>query len=295
MLFIRENANMPKRRKIKFFITLLILLITIVVLVVFIKSDCDDQILLDENQVIVKLTSPPEVNSSDFNIILISIDTLRADHMSCYGYSRSTTPNIDKLAKESIFFENAYSQAPSTVPALRAIMTGGVNSQEDKNAIISYYSNATFLAEILQGQKYKTAAFTDHYALGNKNEEHSFNVYHAHTLTQGFDSFENYGKDVKGVTSHFVTKNAISWLENNNKDKFFLWLHYFDPHFDYNPLAEYAELFGFPKEGCGRIYLGLEHKKMVKIQDDLTQHELDCIIRLYDAEIFYTDIFKFLI
>ncbi|UCB47015.1 MAG: sulfatase-like hydrolase/transferase, partial [Spirochaetota bacterium] len=74
---------------------------------------------------------------ADCNIVIITIDTLRADHLGCYGYSRNTTPNIDRFAKESIIFENAYSPAPNTLPALRSIMTGKIISNTENKDIVS--------------------------------------------------------------------------------------------------------------------------------------------------------------
>lgn len=213
------------------------------------------------------------------NVILISIDTLRADHLGCYGYEKNTTPNIDEFSKNAFLFENAYSPAPLTTLALRSIMTGRLISNDNKNDIISYYNDATFLAEILSERGYLTVGFVDHRGLGH----------HRLTLSKGFNSFHNFAKDHMSVTSHILTENVINWLERNHKNKFFLWVHYFDPHFNYNPLPEYEELFGFSKEDCGRIYNGIDIEKIRKIEHDLTKKEVECLISLYDAEIFYTD------
>ena len=267
-------------------IVLPIVLLVFVVIVLQLNNKA--KVLPDENQVITKIVPSTSRNWSDYNIVLISVDTLRADHLGCYGYEKNTTPNIDKFARESILFEDAYSQAPSTVPALRSIMTGQLISNEDKNDITAYYYNRTYLAQILHKKGYRTAAFTDHYALGSKNEKRTFSIYRADTIVRGFDSFENFGHNIKEVTSHILTKHAIQWLDENGS-KFFLWVHYFDPHFNYNPLPKYAGLFMPAGKECGRVYNGIDMSDIRKIQKTLTQQEVDCLRCLYDAEIFYTD------
>ncbi len=188
------------------------------------------------------------------NIILISIDTLRADHLSCYGYEKKTTPNIDKFANDSIFFENAYSQWPTTVPAINSIMTGCLPSNETGKDLRSYFCEKTYLAEILNNRMYSTAAFTDHSVLGTHIGKKWGKSNSWHIIRKGFKTFLNLGKGVWDVTSHILTKKTIDWLENNYKSKFFLWVHYFDPHKNYIPLPEYEALFGYSKNDCGRIY-----------------------------------------
>lgn len=262
--------------------TWLIVAIAAAILVVYVARSSRTDIVIDGSRVVVKLAPEPGQNWSEYNIILISIDTLRADHMGCYGYVKNTTPNIDRLAEKSLLFESAYSQAPDTIPALRSIMTGCIISNENRGDIISYYHNATFLSEILGKNGYLTAGFTDHLGLGNKNEDE-------HILVKGFESFQNFGTGRSEVTSHILTGNVIKWLEQNYKNKFFLWVHYFDPHFNYNPLPEYKNLFGFEVKNCGRVYNGIDITKIRKIEKDLTKEEIECLVSLHQGEIFYTD------
>lgn len=262
--------------------TWLIVAIAAAILVVSVGRSSRKDIVIDGGRVIVKLTPEPGQNWSDYNIILISIDTLRADHMGCYGYEKNTTPNIDQFAKESIVFENAYSQAADTIPALRSIMTGCIISNENRKDIISYYHSAIFLAELLTERGYLTAGFTDHHGLGNKNEDE-------YILVKGFESFQNFGTSRSEVTSHILTENVINWLEQNYKNKLFLWAHYFDPHYNYNPLPEYENLFGFGEKSCERVYNGIDITEIRKIEKYLTKDEIECLVCLHQAEIFYTD------
>jgi arylsulfatase A-like enzyme len=219
------------------------------------------------------------------NIILISIETLRADHLSSYGYEKRTAPNIDNFANNSLFFENAYSQWPVTVPALNSIMTGTMLSNEKQRDIRSFFCNATYLAEILADNGYSTAGFTDHIIVG---KERGF-VNAWYVVQKGFDTFMNIGNDSSTVNSDILTRMITNWLQRNYKNKFFLWVHYFDPHHDFVPLPEYEGLFGFSEEDCGRIHNPMEMHEIVDIQETLTDKEIECVMSLYDSEIFYVD------
>jgi arylsulfatase len=216
-----------------------------------------------------------EYSCPDCNILLITIDTVRADHLPCYGYEKNTTPNICKIAEEGVLFEKAISQASFTPYALRAIMTGKVISNTDKNELHSFYDTTLHSAEALRGIGYKTAAFTDHHGLSAPD-------------WKGFDTFTNVGKNRTSVTSNILNPPAIEWLKNNSQEKFFLWAHYFDPHYNYNPLPEYEEMFGYSKETCGRVYNGMDITEITNIKN-ITARELECIKGLYDSEIYYTD------
>ncbi|MEM3154143.1 MAG: sulfatase [Candidatus Woesearchaeota archaeon] len=209
------------------------------------------------------------------NILLITIDTVRADHLQCYGYTKNTAPNICKIAEEGVLFEKAISQASYTPFALRAILTGKVISNTEMEELHSFYNTTRHAAEELRDAGYTTAAFTDHHGLVAPD-------------WKGFESFTNIGKNRSSVTSHILNKQVINWLKNNSEKKFFLWVHYFDPHFNYNPLPEYEEMFGYSKETCGRIYNTMDIKEITNMKN-ITKRELDCIKALYDAEIYYTD------
>ena len=161
------------------------------------------------------------------NILLIIIDTQRADHLGCYGYNRKTTPNIDAFAASSTVFENAYSHSPWTTPSIASIMT----SLEPVDHGISGWKDPLLkkhltLAEHLRVNGYFTAAAIGHtivvpkYGFGQ-----GFNVYDTGALDIG------YPLDIK--SSDYITDFGIKMLDQPMKEPFFLWLHYFDPHRKY--------------------------------------------------------------
>jgi arylsulfatase len=216
-----------------------------------------------------------EYSCPDCNILLITIDTVRADHLPCYGYSKNTTPNICRIAEEGVLFEKAISQASFTPFALRAIMTGRVISNTNNSELQSFYNTTLHSAEALRSAGYTTAAFVDHHGLNEFD-------------WKGFETFTNVGKNRTSVTSHILNPPAIEWLKSNSQKKFLLWVHYFDPHFNYNPLPEYEEMFGYSKENCGRVYNTMDITEITAMKN-ITARELECIKGLYDAEIYYTD------
>ena len=182
-----------------------------------------------------------------YNVLLITLDTTRADHLGCYGYERARTPNLDRLAREGIRFARVYCPAPLTLPSHASIMTGlypmtlGVrNNGHDLPPGIRT------LAEILKGRGYSTAAFVS-----------SFSVDSRFGLDRGYDVYD----DTFRSESPFKTQNSerraeetfdrfSRWLEDYGKNRFFGWVHYYDPHLPYDPPSPYKEEFdGDPYDG----------------------------------------------
>ncbi|MFH1403308.1 MAG: sulfatase [Candidatus Altiarchaeota archaeon] len=172
------------------------------------------------------------------NILLVSIDTLRADHMGCYGYGLNTTPNIDSLSSNSLLFTRYYTALPSTMPSHATMFTSKMpyehKLQENGQAISL---NETTLAEVLNGGGYNTAAIT---SAGHLNTGSG--------LGQGFDYFDSPGesntrlrRQIVGYTrgASETTDLALEWLESNPGGKFFMFLHYWDPHSPYTPPKKY--------------------------------------------------------
>jgi arylsulfatase A-like enzyme/predicted Zn-dependent protease len=190
----------------------------------------------------VNLPSTPS-----YNVLLITLDTTRADHLGCYGHKPAKTPHLDKLAREGIRFDRVYCPAPLTLPSHASIMTGlypvthGV-----RNNGHDLPSGIRTLAEILKGRGYATAAFVS-----------AFSVDSRFGLDRGFDVYD----DTFRSESPFKTQNAerraeetfagfSRWLESNGKNRFFGWVHYYDPHLPYDPPSPYKEEFnGDPYDG----------------------------------------------
>lgn len=170
-----------------------------------------------------------------FNIILFGIDTLRADHLGCYGHYRSTSPNIDNLAKTGVRFARCFSQAPKTAPSFMSIMTSryptyhGITSNigpaARRGRVYQLDKKIPTIAEILKSQGYRTGAFTD-----------GANLYAEIGFGRGFDyyaSHRNYSNRNKmpGV----IPEDEIKyWIRENAKENFFLFFHTFAAH---NPWA----------------------------------------------------------
>ena len=172
------------------------------------------------------------------NVILISIDTLRADHLSSYGYERKTSPKLDFFAERGTLFENALSTASWTVPAHMTMLTG---VDAATHGLLAYPEpgrlapEATTLAERLQGEGFHTAAFTGG---GFVSRQHGFE--------QGFDVFEHrLGKKFRYTVPH-----ALGWINTIPEDeRFFLFLHGFDVHGPYIPAKNLDRFFCPEYEG----------------------------------------------
>ncbi|MBI5506752.1 MAG: sulfatase [Deltaproteobacteria bacterium] len=157
---------------------------------------------------------------TDCNVVLISIDTLRADHVGTYGYSRPTTPNIDALSKTSVVFEDAIAQSSWTRAAHMSIFTGlhprehGYIALADRRRLDDKVAT---LASVLRENGYTTAAFVG-----------GVNVAAEYGFDQGFDVYRSNGKFFR---DNF--QDAMYWLDGNEKSRFFLFLHGYDAHTPY--------------------------------------------------------------
>jgi arylsulfatase A-like enzyme len=155
----------------------------------------------------------------NLNVLLITIDSLRPDHLSCYGYKRNTSPNIDKLAKEGVLFTQAISQATWTWPSIHSLITSTYPSTHKVYFYDNFLSDEiSTLPYILKGNGYVTVFISAHGGMGALKN----------SLGKAFDIFKIYNNGKSDV----LTKNAISWINKNINKKFFLWIHYMDVHED---------------------------------------------------------------
>jgi len=173
-------------------------------------------------------------------IILISIDTCRADYLSCYGYPRRTTPNIDAIARQAVRFEQVISPAPTTLPAHCSMLAGTIPPYHGVRNNIGYKfrDRNTSIAEILREHSYKTGAIISAFVLDEQ-----------FGLNQGFETYNcnfiealQYGEFTERQ-AHETSKFACEWLQKHQRDKFFLFLHYYDPHDPYVPPEPFASRF----------------------------------------------------
>jgi len=183
----------------------------------------------------------PITRDSRLNVLLITLDTTRADRIGAYGYTKARTPNLDAIARNGILFSNAYCQVPLTLPSHCSIMTGTIPLTHGvhNNGTYTLAADKVTLAEVLKGRGYKTAAFVS-----------SFSVDSRFGLDQGFDVYDdNFQENLpfKPLNSERKAEQVyaacLPWFDRLKDEPFFCWIHFFDPHLPYNPPSPYREEF----------------------------------------------------
>ncbi len=217
------------------------------------------------------------------NLLLVTLDTVRADRLGCYGRSRAMTPVIDRLASRGVVLPRVSAPTPVTLPSHATILTGsyppghGVRS----NGVFTLAEDRHTLAEMLGAAGYRTGAFVSAFVL-----DHRFG------LAQGFQTYDDQlpDRDPMARFGFMAERRAdetcgrlISWLEQDGDDRpFFAWLHLFDPHQDYLPPEPFATRFGddlydgeiaFSDHQLGRVLaqlrrLGLEQETLLVVVAD---------------------------
>ncbi len=175
--------------------------------------------------------------SQNLNLILVSVDTLRPDHMGTYGYIKNTTPNIDRWAKDATVFTNAYTVVPVTYPSFIALLGGlsPFSTRISNNRIAEYEkippisSNTRTLPKILKENGFITAAF---------NSNPHISSYYTN-IGEGFDEYYLLSTDENKDYDSFIIKTTKYIEKNKNNNKFFLWIHLLNPHWPYRPPREY--------------------------------------------------------
>ncbi len=217
---------------------------------------------------------PVEVPS----VLLIAVDTLRADHLSCYGYERETSPNIDGLAARSVRYANAYSPAPWTRPAMASILTGWYPSTHTFDQVgRDLPEEVPTLAERFSDEGFVTGMINSNVLLRRGSG-----------LGQGFEVYQDAeARGHEHVSTPGVTNRAVKFLEQRAEDEqpFFLSLLYFDPHYAYldHPGIDFAKI------PTGRIESGQSIHHLRKLGPDLRPAEVQTLLDLYDEEIRFTD------
>lgn len=205
-------------------------------------------------------------------VVLISIETLRRDHVSLYGYRRETTPGLDNLAAESIVFDDAISTSSWTLPAHASLLTSLHPSVHGGIAVdLRIREGLLTLSEFLQQQGLYTQAIVTQVYLSEK-----------FGLDKGFDAL-HWMQEAK---ARDVTDRAITFLQSKRDDDFFLFLHYFDPHFNYEPPSPYDRFFDPDYSGSAVGTYSIFSKET---RDSIDRRDLEHIVALYDGEILYAD------
>jgi len=195
------------------------------------------------------------VGGERWNVLLVTFDTTRADHIGCYGRERAATPNLDRLAAEGIRFARAMASVPITAPSHSTILTGNTPLAHGvrDNGLFVLGDEQQTLAEILRGEGYATAAAVGAYPLvAQFGLDQGFDLYDDH-LTGIFEDYRGV-RAVPKKTMFFderraaqVNEAVLPWLSERASDPqdrpFFAWVHYFDPHQPFEPAPPYDQLF----------------------------------------------------
>ena len=179
--------------------------------------------------------------ASPSNVVVITIDTLRADHVGCYGDKEIKTPNIDALAQEGIRFERAFTPVPVTLPAHTALFTGTYPLRSGMHDFADNKLNPSqpTLASVLKAKGYTTGAVIGSAVLDSRfGLNHGFDFYYDHF---DFSRLQESNLDEMERPGDAVADQAIEWLDQNYRKKFFLWMHLYDPHYPYRPPSPYSE------------------------------------------------------
>jgi arylsulfatase A-like enzyme/tetratricopeptide (TPR) repeat protein len=181
------------------------------------------------------------------NVLLLTLDTTRADRLGCYGYAAAKTPALDGLARDGVRFARAYCPVPLTLPSHASILTGlyplGHGVRNNGRALAP---GVRTLAEILKADGYATAAFVS-----------AFSVDSRFGLGRGFDVYDDMLPSELPVKSQNAERRAdrtferfSRWLDKSGRGKFFAWVHFYDPHLPYDPPSpEREEFAGRPYDG----------------------------------------------
>jgi len=179
---------------------------------------------------IIEDTFEGENDTEDYNIILVSAEPLRADHLPCYGYNRNTAPNICGLAEKGYLFENVYSSATWTLPAYTSLFTGKYPSEHGfyPRQTESFNNTEPLLVEKLRDKGYRTSAF-----VGNVPDRNLGHLRKEYNIDSGFETYES-------MNLHMDTSmpSALEWIAKNKNERFFTLIHSQDTHAPYNASKE---------------------------------------------------------
>lgn len=229
---------------------------------------------------ILFLTMRPPRAKPALSFVVIVVDSMRADHVGAYGYPRATTPRIDALARDGLLAESASSQAPWTKPSVASIFTSTYISVhrvlysrqivdgEERSDVLS--DKFLTLAEAMKAGGYATGGF------GQK-----IHLRPGFGFDQGFE-----GYDMRLRRAEKINRGALGWLADRDPDRFFLYIHYNDPHYPYTPRSGYAN-FGTTEP---RVQINGDTKRAFRAGSlELTPEDMRQLSDLYDGEIRYTD------
>ena len=241
---------------------------------------------------LVRVGARPRTRSSPEqpSVILVVMDTLRADHLSTYGYGKPTSPHLSELAERGVLFETCYSTASWTWPATASILTGLTTMEHGLVGQRSSYlfEQSETLAESLQLAGFTTAAWSGNPIVSPRRN-----------FDQGFESFHGFGAGDMSETAEFF-EEVRAFLRREKGTRFFLYLHLVDPHTPHDPLDEGARLFArdVPLEfraKCNDLWRATEHGEGIRPGGEValdgiaSPKEREWTAQLYDASVWSGD------
>jgi len=201
-----------------------------------------------------------------YNVLLITLDTTRADYLRCYGYWNVETPALNRLAREGVLFERAYTPVPLTLPAHTSILssTFPIYHGIADNGAYRVPDELLLLSELLQENGYTTAGFISAAVLKSV-----FNI------NQGFDYWDEEGLTAQEELTPLmaerkanqVTDAVLGWLGKNYKKRWFIWAHYYDPHKEYAPPDPYRQLYYHDPYAGEIAFMDSEIKRLFEWMD----------------------------
>jgi arylsulfatase len=216
------------------------------------------------------------------NLLIVTIDTLRADHVGAYGYAKAKTHAIDQIAGIGVRFANALTPFPRTTPALASLFTGLWTQHHGSRNVGIPIKHGITLTEVLNKQGYQTHAVTST-ALASMKQG----------FDRGFENFDGRSHDSEALLATHVTDRALNFARAASKDQpQMIWAHYFDPHFPYEPPP------GFPNQpvapSCRQLIEDINSHPDIEWNlhsnwGSVAERTRDDCVELYDAVIHYTD------
>ena len=221
------------------------------------------------------------------SVILISVDTLRADHLGSYGYSRPTSPNLDAFARDALVFENAIAHGSETLSTCSSLLTGFLPHETKVNEFHALPLELETLPEILQQNGYMTVAVVSNYVLRSKQGfSQGFSIYDE-TMVQ-----REQVRPMPERVAEPTTDRAIELLREYQDQPLFMWIHYQDPHATYAPPKRFAEPFLDPDQEPRLLPVN----RLMTGRGGIPRHQLlgdnrdyHYYVSQYDGEIRYVD------
>jgi arylsulfatase A-like enzyme len=249
----------------------------------------------------IKTSNLPETGMETPNVVVIVVDTLRADHLTSYGYERDTTPFIDNLAAEGVRFENAISPSSWTQPSHASMLTGRYTyeHQAETTPLDDTYPT---IGEVMQANGYRTGGFSANTLFFTRRQGHGRGFLHFEDNYQSvpdafFNSslygfiFDFYGLrkvlNYEGVPTRVLASDindaVLDWVDKDDKP-FFVFMNYFDVHDPYTPPEPYRSKYTSAADAGGLI-----NGFMERYSPSLTPEQLQSEIDAYDGSISYVD------